>query len=196
MRDAVRPLDEGDRGQLGKPKVHGFAVELVHLRGVGRGLAHLIDQRVVGRVLPAPRHVGWFAGGLDKAAVVLAQHKIGIAHRAEVADQVRAGRALTQARGKIRSHAEGGVNAGLFELGDEHRRQILKVGEDVDDHAQALPVLFPEHPVVFVAFAGENLRALFQVKNADLVLGDQVLGEGKIPMHLRQIGQGQQGPCT
>ena len=128
--------------------------------------------------------------------MVLAQHKIGIAHRAEVADQVRAGRALTQARGEIRGHAEGGVDTGLFELGDEHRRQVLKVGEDVDDHAQVLPVLFPESPVAYVSFAGEYLRALFQVKDAHLVLGDQVLGEGKIPMHLREIGQGQQGPCT
>ena len=86
MRDAVRPLDDGNGGQLGQPEVHGLSIELVHFRGVGRGLAHLVNQRVVGRVLPAPRHVGRFAGGLDKAAVVLAQHKIGVAHRAEVAD--------------------------------------------------------------------------------------------------------------
>ena len=50
--------------------------------------------------------------------------------------------------------------------------------------------------VAYVAFAGEYLRALCQVKDANLVLGDQVLGKGKIPLHLRQVGQGQQGPCT
>ena len=185
MRDAVRPLDEGDGGQLIEPDVHRPAIEVFHRGVVGEGLAHLVDELVVLGVAPAPGIVGGRAGGLDEAAVVLAQCEIGVAHRAEIAAQVGARGALAQAAVKIGGHAEGGVDTGLFELGDEHRGQVLEVREDVDDHAQRLAVLFPEFAAAQIALAPQDLGALFQVEDADPVLFDEVFGEGEVFAHLR-----------
>ena len=63
--------------------------------------------------------------------------------------------------------------------------QMRRVGEDIDDHAQRLAILFPELSRARVALAAQYRGALLQVKDADLVFGDQVFGPGERFAHLR-----------
>ena len=106
MRDAVIPLHDGDGRQLGQPDFHGLAEERLQRGVVGRGLPHLIDQRVKRRIRPAPKPLGVRAGGLDEAAVVEPQREVRIAHTRAIAHQERPRRALRHARKRVGRHAE------------------------------------------------------------------------------------------
>ena len=116
VRDAVIPLHNGDGGQFGQPDFHSLAKERLQRRVVGRGLPHLIDQRVKRRIRPAPEPLRVRAGGLDEAAVVEPQGEVRIAHARAVAHQEGPRRALRHPRKRIGRHAEVGVETRPLQL--------------------------------------------------------------------------------
>ena len=108
-------------------------MEQVDQLGIGWvGLAHAIDDGVALGVGPAPKRRRRRASGLDKAAVVEAQRKVGIAHRAAVAKDKGLRLSGGHARVGVRRLAKRGVDTGLTQLLDQDGRKVEHKLIDVD----------------------------------------------------------------